>query len=79
MQLLSICYASTNKSLLEDENNILKFTSNIGYIFKEKDAYNNLKLKRGFIKILEKDNENYLLKFRTLLFLTRLQMLVLFV
>ena len=54
----------TNKSLLEDENNILKFTNNIGFHFKEKDAYNNLKLKRGFIKILEKDNENYLLKFQ---------------
>lgn len=54
----------TNKSLLEDENNILKFTNNIGFQFKEKDAYNNLKLKRGFIKILEKDNENYLLKFQ---------------
>jgi len=54
----------TDKSLLEDENNILKFTSNIGYQFKEKDAYNNLKLKRGFIKILEKDNEDYLLKFQ---------------
>ena len=54
----------TDKSLVEDENNILKFTNNIGFQFKEKDAYNNLKLKRGFIKILEKDNENYLLKFQ---------------
>lgn len=54
----------TDKFLLEEENNILKFINNIGFDFKEKDAYNKLKLKRGFIKILEKDNENYLLKFQ---------------
>ena len=54
----------TDKSLLEDEYNILKFINNIGFHLKEKDTCNNLKLKRGFIKILEKQNENYLLKFQ---------------
>lgn len=54
----------TNKFLLEEEDEILTFVKNIGYEYKENDIYNKLKLKRGFIKILEKNNESYLLKFQ---------------
>lgn len=54
----------SDKTLLENKENILKFVSNLGYTYLKKDKMNNLKLKRGFIKIVEKDNEEYLLKYQ---------------
>ena len=52
------------KNILEDEEYINMFFKKLGYIYQKNNKLNKTKLKRGFINVFEKNNENYIVKYQ---------------